>query len=64
MILYKQTRAIIKQNVAVTEEADRSMSSLVEQVVGETGDCEGQKAVNINALKQLARRQYRKQRTL
>ena len=63
LILYKQTRAIIRQNVAVTEEKD--MSSLVERVVGErgeTGDYEREKVVNINinALKQLARRHNRK----
>ena len=60
VVLYKETRAIIRQNIAVTEEEDRSVSSLVERVMGQTGNLEGEKVGSISALKQLARRHNRK----
>ena len=56
IVLYKETRAILRQNIAVTEEDDRSLSSLVERVVGQTGE----KVGRISALKQVARRHNRK----
>ena len=59
IVLYKETRAVIRQNIAVTEVETRGVSGLVDRVVGE-----GEKVGNIPALKQVARRHNRSKKRL